>query len=52
MTLGSLSRALLRANYDIAHLPFQLVEDVGMSRLDDVEDSQAGSSAPACSATM
>ncbi len=35
VTLGSLARALLRVNYDIAQFPLQLVEDVGMSRLDE-----------------
>jgi len=35
VTLGSLSRALLRVSYDIAQFPFQLVEYVGMSRLDE-----------------
>jgi len=37
VTLGSLSLALLRANYRLVRLPLQLFEDVAVSRLDEQE---------------
>ncbi|MBC2638265.1 hypothetical protein H5400_05030 [Rhodococcus wratislaviensis] len=35
MTPGTLTRAILRMNYQLARIPLQVVENVGMAQLDE-----------------